>query len=237
MKFGERQAGVSKGTAHSLQTHLWHLFNWHLENQVHLPKGSEEYHDFYEGNDWHKDWKQSIAVALQDITKRGQSQRLLDVGCASSPQINYMVAKEKTGIDIRPEALEYIKKHSTAHFESGSVLKIPFPANSFDTVVCIEVLEHLYPHQVQIAMQELTRVLQPDGILILATPNYSSVLWNVIENVQKVVQRGRWTSDHHTKFNRKSLRDLCESFGLEEVRYDGIQYNMDMVATYRKVAE
>lgn len=236
MKFGERKAGASKGTAHSLQTHLWHLFNWHLEHQIELPKGSEEYHDFYEGNDWHKDWKQSIAVVLQDITKFSGSQRVLDVGAGSSPNINYMVAKGKIGMDIRPEPLVFMRQHSDATFVQGSVLKIPYPEAFFDTVTCIEVLEHLYPHQVQIAMEELTRVLQPEGFLVLATPNYSSLLWNVIENAQKVVQRGRWTSDHHTKFNRKSLRDLCESYGLEEARYDGIQYDMDMVGTYRKVA-
>lgn len=234
MKFGERQAGTSKGTAHSLQKHLWHLFNWHLENKIRLPKGSDEYYNFYEGDDWNKDWKQSIAVVLQGITKNIESQKLLDVGAGSSPNINYMVAKGKIGMDIRPEALTFMRQHSDATFVQGSVLKIPYPEAFFDTVTCIEVLEHLYPEDVHLALSELTRVLQPDGYLILATPNYSSPLWNIIENAQKVFQRGKWTSDHHTKFNRRSLNTICEMYGLEEVRYDGVMGNMDMVATYRK---
>lgn len=234
MEFGEREAGISKGTAHSLQTHLYHLFKWHLDHKIELPKGSEEYHDFYEGNDWHKDWKQSIALVLQEITKQISSQRVLDIGCASSPNINYMHGS-KIGMDVRTEALNYIRQHSNSTFINGSVLSIPYPRELFDTVVCIEVLEHLYQEQVERALSEITRILQPKGYAILATPNYSSVLWNIIENAQKYTQPGRWTSDHHTKFNRKSLNDLCYKYGLKEVRYEGVQYNMDMVITYQKV--
>jgi len=233
MEFAERQEGVSKGTAHSLHKHLYRLWQYHLEHKVELPKGSEEYYYFYEGTEWQIDWKQSIALVLQNITRGIPSRRLLDCGGGSSPNINYMYG-DKTGMDIRPEALEYMREHSDSTFVEGSVLDIPFPESSFDTVACVEVLEHLYPDEVENAVSEIIRVLQPNGYAILATPNYSSPLWNIIEATQKFLQPKTWTSDHHSKFNRKSLRDLCSTYGLKEIRYDGVMSNMDMVVTFQK---
>ena len=233
MDFGKREAGKSKGTAHSLHKHLYRLWQWHLEHKIELPKGSEEYYYFYEGTDWQMEWKQSIALVLQNITREISSKRLLDCGCGSSPNINYMRGT-RTGMDINKEALEFMRHHSSAAFIEGSVLNIGYPVGFFDTVTCVEVLEHLYPEQVDKALSEIVRVVQSGGHVILATPNYASPLWNLIENAQKVLQPGHWTSDHHTKFNHSSLRKLCSQYGLREVRYDGVMGNMDMIVTFQK---
>lgn len=66
--FKNRQFGLSKGTMNSLQKHLWRLLKNSFEYEVELPKGGEEYHNFYEANDWQRDWKQSIASILQQRT-------------------------------------------------------------------------------------------------------------------------------------------------------------------------
>ena len=128
-----------------------------------------------------------------------------------------------------------MKDYSDAHFEVGSVFDIPFPEQSFDMVACIEVIEHLYEKEANKVLSELVRVLKPNGHIVLATPNYGSILWNIVETVQRIMQPGHWTSDHHTKFTRKSLGLLCQKYGLKEIRYDGIQRNMDMVVTYQKI--
>jgi glycosyltransferase involved in cell wall biosynthesis len=235
MVFAKRETGMSKGTAHSLQKHLWRLFKNSLSYEVELPIGSEEYYAFYEANDWQRDWKQSIASVLQQISLEIKPDRLIDIGCGSSPQINYMYAKEKVGIDINEAAMRFMRIHSKASFQTGSLLDVPFPDKSFDMVTCIEVIEHLYENQIEKGLSEITRVLKDGGYAVLATPNYSSILWNVIEKAQQFLQKGEWTSDHHTKFNRKRLTEMCSKYGLEEIRYDGIMNNMDMVITYRKV--
>lgn len=234
MKFGKREFGESKGTAHSLHKHIYRLWQYHLDYKMELPKGSEEYYNFYEGNEWQQNWKQSIALALQNTTKDIKPQKLLDAGCGSSPNLGYMHGVEKVGMDVRKEALDYMRSHCEASFVEGSVLNIPYPKESFDTIACIEVLEHLYPDEVSKALSEIVRVLQPNGYAILATPNYASPLWNFVETAQQFLQPGKWTSDHHTKFNRQSLKELCATYGLKEIRYDGVMANMDMIATYQK---
>jgi glycosyltransferase involved in cell wall biosynthesis/predicted SAM-dependent methyltransferase len=234
MSFAKREAGMSKGTMHSLQKHLWRLFKNSLSYEIELPKGGEEYHHFYEGNDWHRKWKQDIAYLLMDISNELKPEKVLDIGCGSSPNINFFSGK-RVGIDIRQDALDWIKDYSSAEFKYGSVLDIPFPKDSFDIVSCIEVLEHLDEQEVRKALGEITRVLKPNGHAILATPNYASIRWNIIENVQHILQPGAWTKDHKTKLKHQSLNSLCQEFGLEEIRYDGVQHNMDMLITYQKM--
>ena len=50
----------------------------------------------------------------------------------------------------------------------SDITDIPEPDNSFDAVMCIEVIEHV-PYPVQ-AIQELARLLRPGGVLILTAP-------------------------------------------------------------------
>jgi glycosyltransferase involved in cell wall biosynthesis len=235
MSFRKREAGKSKGTMHSLQKHIWRLFKNSLETSIELPKGSEEYHLFYEADDWNRQWKFDIAKKIYEITHHYKPNKTLDAGCGSSPNIRYLYGVDRTGMDIDEKALEFIKQYSIANFVAGSVLDIPFGNKNFDMVVCCEVIEHMHEPEVNKALSELTRVLQPKGHLILATPNYGSFWWNTIETIQKISQAGRWTSDHHSKFTHKSLTEVCSKFGLKEVRYDGIMGGMDMMITYEKV--
>ncbi len=235
MAFAKRLTGESKGTRQSLQRHLKRLYQNSLNYEVELPKGSEEYYAFYEGTETQKKWKQSIALLLKDITTELKPKTILDAGCGSSPNINYMFSQDgRVGVDINEKALEYMREHSNATFQYGSVLSIPFPDKEFDLVTCIEVVEHLYPSELDKALSELTRVLKPNGHLILATPNYSSIKWRIVEKVQQYIEKGAWTSDHHMRFNHKILNGFCSKYGLKEVRYDGVMQNMDMVITYAK---
>jgi dolichol-phosphate mannosyltransferase len=238
MKFANRQSGVSKGTAHSLHKHLGRLYKNSLNYVTELPKGSEEYHMFYEGTDWQQKWKKGIAWSVFRSINKLRPEYVLDAGCGSSPNINYMRAscvQKRVGMDINEKAIAYMRSHSDADFVPGDVTNIPFSDASFDMVTCIEVLEHLYSNDIDKAIAEIVRVLKPSGYAIIATPNYSSALWNIIEKSQQVIERGAWTSDHHTKFTRKSLRDACVKHGLHEIAYDSVINNADMIVTFQKI--
>jgi len=51
------------------------------------------------------------------------------------------------------------------------VTSLGFAANAFDAVLCLEVVEHLPPPQHAGVMRELLRVLRPEGLLVLSTPD------------------------------------------------------------------
>jgi SAM-dependent methyltransferase len=88
--------------------------------------------------------------------------KLLDVGCGAKPYKEFFGAKEHIGIDW-PNSLH---RMDVEVFASGEAL--PFVDNSFDTVLCTELIEHLKDPQV--AVQEMARVLKPGGYLILSAP-------------------------------------------------------------------
>ena len=50
----------------------------------------------------------------------------------------------------------------------SDIISIPEPDESFDAIMCVEVLEHV-PYPVD-ALKELTRLLRPDGYLIVTAP-------------------------------------------------------------------
>ena len=80
---------------------------------------------------------------------------ILDAGCGNGIITNKLIAKyQVTGLDISPAALKYLQ----CPVVQASVTEIPFPAKSFDAVICNEVLEHLDNAALQKAVQELKRV-------------------------------------------------------------------------------
>lgn len=102
----------------------------------------------------------------------------LDIGSANGAftiELAKSGAKKMYGIDI---ADEFIKK-STARlkkeklknvtFLQADANKLPFQDNSFDFIICTEVLEHVPGFRKAIA--EIKRVLKPGGIFVITTPN------------------------------------------------------------------
>lgn len=55
----------------------------------------------------------------------------------------------------------------------GSIYQIPFPDDSFDSVVCTQVFEHLaYPTK---AVEEIKRILKKDGLALITVPQMSGL--------------------------------------------------------------
>ncbi len=84
---------------------------------------------------------------------------ILDVG-SGSRRYDHLFGGQVTAIDIHPDAGRAITY--------GDIHAIPFPDQSFDNVVCFEVL--CYSSDVHAAMRELLRVVKPGGHLLLSAP-------------------------------------------------------------------
>lgn len=54
--------------------------------------------------------------------------------------------------------------------ENGNVTAMPYPDNTFDTVLLISILEHLKPEELDSAFTEIRRVLKPDGQVVYGVP-------------------------------------------------------------------
>jgi SAM-dependent methyltransferase len=103
------------------------------------------------------------------------SKRVLDVACGEGYGSALMstVAQNVVGIDLAHEAIAHAKhvynERKNLSFFEASCLSLPYGNASFDVVVSFETIEHITEHAQ--FLDEIKRVLRPDGLLILSSPN------------------------------------------------------------------
>lgn len=107
-----------------------------------------------------------------------QNKTVLDIACGEGygTALIGKYAQKAVGVDIDETCIQWGTQHYAAannklEFKKGTVDNIPLADNSVDVVVSFETIEHLDPAIQQRFMAEVKRVLQPDGMLIISTPN------------------------------------------------------------------
>jgi SAM-dependent methyltransferase len=91
------------------------------------------------------------------------SGRVLDVGCGQRPYQKLFTTQEYVGLEL--DTPENRTKPADVFYDGKT---FPFPAASFDSVICNQVLEHVFEPDRFLA--EVTRVLRPEGRLLLSVP-------------------------------------------------------------------
>jgi len=99
----------------------------------------------------------------------------LDAGCGCGYGTHHLAksgARNVTGIDVSPQAIEYARQHYSAanlRYRVMDVAALSFPDETFDAAVCLEVFEHVPDYRQLLA--EIRRVLKPNGRIVVSTPN------------------------------------------------------------------
>jgi len=102
------------------------------------------------------------------------SRRVLDLGCGTGygTAILAEAAKNVIAVDISREAITYAMENYRRQgldFLVADCIQLPIRSATQDLVVCFEVVEHLSEqHRL---LDEISRVLKPDGLLLMSTPN------------------------------------------------------------------
>jgi SAM-dependent methyltransferase len=99
---------------------------------------------------------------------------VLDAACGTGYGANILAgagAKSVVGIDRAEHVIEFASRqaHTPATFRVADLLDLPFPDNTFDVVICFEAIEHVATPER--ALDELRRVLEPNGVLAVSSPN------------------------------------------------------------------
>jgi methionine biosynthesis protein MetW len=153
--------------------------------------------------------------------------KLLDVGCGEGTlgELARPMFREVHGIDIADDAVRLAREKGVISRRVNlNTERAPYPDETFDTVVTLDVIEHVFDPIAFVL--ELRRVLRPGGHLVLSTPN--------IRKIQRVLTLigGRFPrtsydpvgfdGGHLHYFTSADLRELFTRNGFEVVAVDGI---------------
>jgi O-antigen biosynthesis protein len=100
--------------------------------------------------------------------------RVLDAGCGvgyGAAALRRLGAGGVVGLDIADGAIaEALSRYGDeAEFVTGDLLNMPFEDGAFELVTCFEAIEHVDDQER--ALDELRRVLSPEGLLAISSPN------------------------------------------------------------------
>jgi len=95
---------------------------------------------------------------------------VLDVGCGTGLATAELVrlGVDVSGLDLSPGMLEVAREHlPSVRFETGSMLELPHPDNTFGGVMTWYSTIHVPDELLPAALAELARVVRPGGHLLL----------------------------------------------------------------------
>jgi len=141
---------------------------------------------------------------------------VLDIGCGEGRHsLGLYVDREVNaiGIDLSTEDLKIAKSRikdftvtdtnkSSCAFGVGDIQSLPFKDNTYDAVICSEVLEHL--ESLDNAVSEIVRVLKPGGVLAVSVPRFipELICWKLSSEYSKT------PGGHVRIFRQKNLKQL-----------------------------
>lgn len=150
--------------------------------------------------------------------------RVLDIGCGSGRHAvaaaslgPFRVVAADTNLEDLGKARERLAQHreltgpppGSCRLLAADLKHLPFGADSFDLVICSEVLEHIPEHQA--AMAELLRVLTPGGDLVVSVPrNFPERLCWALSRQYRNEEGG-----HVRIYRRRELLALLQSAGAQ----------------------
>lgn len=161
-------------------------------------------------------WADTLAEAIRRCGRSVSELRLLDIGCGDGKYFNYLCGIGCTpsnihGVEVsrkRVERCQALGWTNAAYLAPGQPL--PYADGSFDVVNLMEVIEHVPADQAPALVADITRVLTPDGMLLISTPNYPIKRFYDIYSAFRFGKWARLKDDptHVTFYNHHRLSAL-----------------------------
>jgi SAM-dependent methyltransferase len=138
-------------------------------DEAYFLNSCEGYEEFIVSEGAHLSRRLSQSFEMAEVEP---GMRVLDVGCGRGEILRHCanLGVRACGIDYAPIAVQIAR-------EAGAVCqadakRLPFPGLFFDRVLMFDLVEHLYPWELDRALAEARRVLRREGRLIVHTaPN------------------------------------------------------------------
>jgi len=128
---------------------------------------------------WYQNLRNEVAYWIQSTPagKPGSKKKLLDLGCGTGGMLSHVQSRFEglaaTGMDYYALALDFARQRTICPLVRGDVKKIPFNKETFDFIVCLDVLytQEAYPG-FQKTLGDIYELLRENGIFILQLPAF-----------------------------------------------------------------
>jgi 2-polyprenyl-3-methyl-5-hydroxy-6-metoxy-1,4-benzoquinol methylase len=164
---------------------------------------------------------------VNTLERVAHGRELLEVGCGTGDFLTF--AHEHgfrvVGTEPSTEAAQRVSRLLDVHNMTLDKFVARYPAERFDVIVMINVLEHV-PDAVRM-LQECKQVLNSGGILCIRVPNDFSEIQAAAQEKLSVDPWWIAVPDHINYFNFTSLRQLLDRLGFETVYAQG-DFPMEM---------
>ncbi len=186
---------------------------------------AREYHKLADRYD--ERWAFYVEATLRETLGRmdlQQSDSILDVACGTGALLQMISVlnprAQLFGADLSAEMLSVAKSRlgSTAELRKGRADELPFDSGSFDTVVSTNAF-HFF-RQPEIALHEMSRVLRPNGCLIVTDWCDDFLACRICDRLLRLFSRA-----HHRIYDSAKCRLLVETAGFEDVGVERYKIN------------
>jgi SAM-dependent methyltransferase len=154
---------------------------------------------------WYRGRRKVLERVVEDLRLPARA-RILDAGCGSGRNMVELARHGTvTGVELADASVALARARGAGEVIAGSVLEMPFEADSFDLAASLDVIEHLEDDLA--ALRELRRVVAPGGSLLVTVPAYQW-LWSGHDEI----------NHHFRRYTRRSLQRAGEEAGWHQVR-------------------
>ena len=161
--------------------------------------------------------RREIAALLPPL-----SERVLDIGCGSGATLRWLKDNGRCGVGIGVEMVEsaaaLARERLDAVFvgDANVLIETAFAPQSFDLVLCLDVLEHLVdPWQF---VGKVQRLVKPGGLIVTSLPNVRH-----LRVLLPLLLAGRWRYESAGILDRTHLRFFTRESALELMAGSGLQ--------------
>lgn len=205
-----------------------------LEGDISLIRNKNDHSLSIDAFNGHKKRYADEIELISEYLKKG---KVLDIG-ASPYHLMYCLKRlgfDICGVDINTSILkEFQNKHKLNvikhNIEKG---RVPFKNEEFDLIIFTEIFEHLGINPLHV-LKEIRRILRPNGILILSTPNFYTLhkiimllfgrsFNNALGELKKVESTGYM--GHIREYSNREIEMILENCGFRIKKTHFKKYN------------
>jgi len=189
----------------------------------------KERKDYYKEDDAqskkYQETMDSFSAGLDLLEKHRPSRgKLVDVGCGYGSFLALAIQRgwQARGVDISEHAASVASKKAGAEVFAGTLDDAGFADGEFDAVALNDSFEHFADPNAQ--LKQISRILKPDGVLFLNTPNQSALLRVAADAIYRLSAgaiaypvKKLYHEFHLYYYTEATLRRILEKHGLEIV--------------------